>query len=67
MSFVTPTDGISFTFTSITLQETIDALNEIKSKKSPGLDNISIRLLKDASKIAAGPHFKCITFKGNFP
>ena len=51
MSFVTPTDGISFKFTNITLQETIGALNEIKSKKSPGLDGISIRLLKDAFNI----------------
>ena len=28
---------------------------EIKTKKSPGLDGISIRLLKDASNIVAGP------------
>ncbi|CAB4006694.1 RNA-directed DNA polymerase from transposon BS, partial [Paramuricea clavata] len=38
MNFVTPLDGSIFNFTSITLQETIDALNEIKTKKSPGLD-----------------------------
>ncbi|CAB3999680.1 Hypothetical predicted protein [Paramuricea clavata] len=55
MNFVTPLDGSIFNFTSITLQETIDALNEIKTKKSPGLDAISIRLLKDASNIVAGP------------
>ena len=55
ISFVTPTDGISFKFTSITLQETIDALNEIKFKKSSGFDGISIRLLKDASNIVAEP------------
>ena len=41
MSFVTPIHGNSFDFTSITIQETIDALNKIKSKKSPELDGIS--------------------------
>jgi hypothetical protein len=35
--------------------ETLDALNQIKSKKSPGLDGISTRLLKDAANIIAGP------------
>ena len=55
MNFVTPLDCSIFNFTSITLQETIGALNEIKTKKSPGLDGISIRLLKDASNIVAGP------------
>ncbi len=55
MNFVTPLDGSIFNFTSITLQDTIGALNEIKTKKSPGLDGISIRLLKDASNIVAGP------------
>ncbi len=55
MNFVTPLDGSILNFTSITLQETIGALNEIKTKKSPGLDGISIRLLKDASNIVAGP------------
>jgi hypothetical protein len=53
---VTPIHGNSFDFTSITIQETIDALNQInKSKKSPGLDGISTRLLKDATNIIAGP------------
>ncbi len=28
---------------------------KLKTKKSPGLDGISIRLLKDASNIVAGP------------
>jgi hypothetical protein len=55
MSFVTPIHGNSFDFTSITIQETIDALNQIKSKKYPGLDGISTRLLKDATNIIAGP------------
>ena len=55
MSFVTPIHGNYFDFTSITIQETIDALNQIKSKKSPGLDGISTRLLKDATNIIAGP------------
>ena len=55
MSFVTPIHGNPFDFTSITIQETLDALNQIKSKKSPGLDGISTRLLKDATNIIAGP------------
>ena len=55
MSFVTPIHGNLFDFTSITIQETIDALNQIKSKKYPGLDGISTRLLKDATNIIAGP------------
>jgi hypothetical protein len=54
-SFVTPVHGNSFNFTSITIQETIDALNQIKSKNSPGLDGISTRSLKDATNIIAGP------------
>ena len=55
MRFVTPIEGSLFNFTSITLQEIIVALNEIKCSKSPGIDGISIRLLKDASNIVAGP------------
>jgi PPE-repeat protein len=55
MRFVTPIHGNPFDFTSITIQETIDALNQIKSKKSPGLDGISTRLLKYATNIIAGP------------
>jgi hypothetical protein len=55
MSFVTPIHGNSFDFTSITIQETIDVLNQIKSKKSPGLDGIGTRLLKDATNIIAEP------------
>ena len=55
MRFVTPMEGSLFNFTSITLQEIIVALNEIKCSKSPGIDGISIRLLKDASNIVAGP------------
>ena len=55
--FVTPIEGSLFNFTSITLQEIIVALNEIKCSESPGIDGItiSIRLLKDASNIVAGP------------
>jgi hypothetical protein len=51
LSFVTPVHGNSFNFTSITIQETIDALNQIKS---PWLDEICTRLLKDATNIIAG-------------
>ena len=54
MRFVTPIEGSLFNFISITLQEMIVALNEIKCSKSPGIDGISIRLLKDASSIVSG-------------
>ena len=54
MRFLAPFDGSSFNFIWITLLETIDALNDIKSSKSPGNDGISIKLLKDASNIVAG-------------
>ena len=49
MRFLAPFDGSSFNFICITLLETIDALNDIKSSKSPGIDGISIKLLKDPS------------------
>ena len=55
MRFVTPIEDSLFNFISIPLQEIIVALNEIKCSKSPGIDGISIRLLKDASNIVAGP------------
>ena len=55
MRFVTSIHGSLFNFISITLQEIIVALNEIKCSKSPGIDGISIRLPKDASNIVAGP------------
>ena len=55
MRFLAPIDGSSFNFICITLQETIDALNDIKFSKSLGIDGISIKLLKDASNIVAGP------------
>ena len=55
MRFLAPIDGSSFNFICITLQETIDALNDIKFSQSPGIDGISIKLLKDASNIVAGP------------
>ena len=55
MRFVTPIHGSLFNFISITPQEIIVALNKIKCSKSPEIDGISIRLLKDASYIVAGP------------
>ena len=70
MRFVTPVEDSLFNFISITLQEIIVALNEIKCGKSPGIDGISIRLLKDASNIVHGwatnEYFKCVPSKGNF-
>jgi hypothetical protein len=42
-------------FNFITVGEVIGALNVIQSKKSPGMDGISTRLLKDAAHIIADP------------
>ncbi|CAB4036376.1 RNA-directed DNA polymerase from transposon X-element, partial [Paramuricea clavata] len=36
-------------------QETFDALNQLNSRKSPGLDGISVKLLKDTSDVIAQP------------
>ena len=54
MTFVTPTES-SFHFSCISVQETFDALNQLNLKKSPGLDGISVRLLKDTSDVIAQP------------
>ena len=51
LSFVTPVHDKVFAFNLITVGEVIGALNLIQSKKSPGLDGISTRLLKDAAHI----------------
>ena len=70
MRFVTPIEGSLFNFISITHQEIVVALNEIKCSKSPGIDGISIRLLKDASNIVAGPLiniFNVSLLRGIFP
>lgn len=55
LSFVTPTHDNVFNFNFITIEDVIGALNFIQSKKSPGLDGISARLLKDAAHNIAGP------------
>ena len=54
MTFVTPTES-SFHFSCISVQETFDALNQLNLRKSPGLDGISVRLLKDTSDVIAQP------------
>ncbi|CAB4028024.1 Hypothetical predicted protein, partial [Paramuricea clavata] len=54
MTFVTPTES-SFHFSCISVQETFDALNQLNSRKSPGLDGISVKLLKDTSDVIAQP------------
>ena len=48
LSFVTPVEK-SFHCIDITNNEVVEALKQMKSKKSPGIDGISTRLLKDAS------------------
>ncbi len=54
MTFVTPTES-SFHFSCISVQEIFDALNQLNLRKSPGLDGISVRLLKDTSDVIAQP------------
>ena len=54
MTFVTPTES-SFHFSCISVQETFDALNQLNLRKSPGLDGISVKLLKDTSDVIAQP------------
>ena len=54
MTFVTPTES-SFHFSCISVQETFDALNQLNLRKSPGLDGISAKLLKDTSDVIAQP------------
>ena len=55
LSFMTVTHDDIFNFNFITIDEVIDALNLIQSKKSSGLDGISARLLKDGIHNIAGP------------
>ncbi len=55
LSFMTVTHDDIFNFNFITIDEVIDALNLIQSKKSSGLDGISARLLKDGTHNIAGP------------
>ena len=43
----------TFQFRNITNEEVVNVLQQIKSKKSPGIDGISTRPLKDASDIVA--------------
>ena len=46
LSFVTPVAN-TFNFSPITAEEVTEALNQLNSKKSLGMNGISIKLLKD--------------------
>ena len=54
MAFVTPVES-SFHFSRISVQEVLGALNQLNLRKSPGLDEISVKLSKDASDVIAQP------------
>ena len=54
MAFVTPVES-SFHFSRISVQEVLSALNQLNLRKSPGLDGISVKLLKDTSDVIAQP------------
>ena len=54
MAFVTPVES-SFHFSRISVQEVLSALNQLNLGKSPGLDGISAKLLKDISDVIAQP------------
>ena len=54
MAFITLVES-SFHFSRITVQEVLSALNQLNLRKSPGLDGISVKLLKDTSDVIAQP------------
>ena len=54
MAFVTPVES-SFHFSCISAHEVLSAINQLNSRKSPGLDGISVKLLKDTSDVIAQP------------
>ena len=54
LAFVTPIENL-FHFSCISAHEVLSALNQLNSKKSPGLDGISVKLLKDTSDVIAQP------------
>ena len=54
MAFVTPVESL-FHFSCISAHEVLSALNQLNSRKSSGLDGISVKLLKDTSDVIAQP------------
>ena len=54
LSFVTPVAN-TFNFSPITTEEVIEALSQLNPKKAPGIDGISIRLLRDTIDVIAEP------------
>ena len=54
LAFITPVENL-FHFSYISAHEVLSALNQLNSKKSPGLDGISLKLLKDTSDVIAQP------------
>ena len=52
MAFFTPVKS-SFHFSRISVQEVLSALNQLNLRKSPGLDGVSVKLLKDTSHVIA--------------
>ena len=53
-AFVTPVES-SFHFSHISVQKVLSALNQLTLWKSPGLDGISVKLLKDTSDVIVQP------------
>ena len=54
LSFMTPVAN-TFNFSPITTEEVIEALSQLNPKKAPGIDGISIRLLRDTIDVIAEP------------
>ena len=54
LSFVTPMAN-TFNFSPITTEEVIEALSQLSPKKAPGIDGISVRLLRDTVDVIAEP------------
>ena len=69
MAFVTPVES-SLHFSCISAVKVLSALNQLNSRKSPGLDGISVKLLKDTSDVIAQPITKIFNIShqtGSFP
>ena len=54
MAFVIPVES-SFQFSCTSAHEVLSAINQLNSGKSPGLDGISVKVLKDTSNVIAQP------------
>ena len=58
----------TFKFSPITTEQVIETISQLHPKRSPGIDSISISLLKNANDAIAQPHvFKLFLRTATFP